>query len=146
MSVGSSGNAGQIKKLNRRSQDIPGAVVIGGDYQGLGIVRSLGRRGIPICVIDDERSISRYSRYVTHAVHVPNLRDDDSIVRELLALGERLDLQGWVLFPTRDEIVSAISRHRAQLAALFRVPTPCWQTIQWVWDKRNTCEIARKLH
>jgi len=139
-------SADRPAKAEPQAETLPGAIVIGGDYQGLGIVRSLGRRGIPICVIDDERSISRYSRYVTHAVHVPNLRDDDSIVRELLALGERLDLQGWVLFPTRDEIVAAISRHRAQLAALFRVPTPCWQTIQWVWDKRNTCEIARKLH
>ena len=40
-----------------------GAVVIGGDYQGLGIVRSLGRQGVPVCVVDDEHSISRYSRY-----------------------------------------------------------------------------------
>ena len=31
-----------------------GAVVIGGDYQGLGIVRSLGRQGVPVCVVDDE--------------------------------------------------------------------------------------------
>ena len=30
-----------------------GAVVIGGDFNGLGIVRSLGRQGIPVCVIDD---------------------------------------------------------------------------------------------
>jgi heterodisulfide reductase subunit A-like polyferredoxin len=36
-----------------------GALVIGGDYQGLGIVRSLGRQGIPVCVVDDELSISR---------------------------------------------------------------------------------------
>ncbi|HME11419.1 MAG TPA: hypothetical protein VKF79_01060 [Candidatus Acidoferrum sp.] len=122
-----------------------GAVVIGGDYQGLGIVRSLGRRGIPVCVIDDERSISRYSRFATHAVHVPNLRNDDAIVRELLALAQRFSLKGWVLFPTRDEIVAAISRHRAELTPWFRVPTPCWETIQWVWDKRSTCEIARKL-
>ena len=35
-----------------------GAIVVGGDYQGLGIVRSLGSRGIPICVVDDEHSIS----------------------------------------------------------------------------------------
>jgi D-aspartate ligase len=48
----------------------PGAVVIGGDYQGLGIVRSLGRVGIPVCVIDDEHSISRFSRYATHGVRV----------------------------------------------------------------------------
>lgn len=123
----------------------PGAVILGGDYQGLGIVRSLGRRGIPICVIDDERSISRYSRYVTHALRVADLRHDDSVTNELLKLGQELNLHGWVLFPTRDEIVAAISRNRARLSTMFRVPTPCWETIQWVWDKRNTCEIAKKL-
>jgi hypothetical protein len=36
-----------------------GGIVIGGDHQGLGIVRSLGRRGMPVCVIDDEASIAR---------------------------------------------------------------------------------------
>jgi predicted ATP-grasp superfamily ATP-dependent carboligase len=133
-------------KAELPAEGVPGAIVIGGDYQGLGIVRSLGRRGIPVCVIDDERSISRYSRYVTHAVRVPNLRNDDSIVREILEIGQRLNLKGWVLFPTRDDIVAAISRHRAQLTEWFRVPTPCWDSVQWVWDKRNTCEIARKLH
>ena len=34
-----------------------GAVVVGGCYQGLGIVRSLGRRGVPVCIIDDELSL-----------------------------------------------------------------------------------------
>jgi D-aspartate ligase len=38
-----------------------GAVVLGGDYQGLGIARSLGRRGVPICVLDDEHSIASAS-------------------------------------------------------------------------------------
>ena len=44
---------------------IVGAVVVGGDYQGLGIVRSLGRRGVPVCAVDDEMSISRFSKYST---------------------------------------------------------------------------------
>ena len=35
---------------------VVGAVVVGGDYQGLGIVRSLGRRGIPVCIVDDEHA------------------------------------------------------------------------------------------
>lgn len=43
-----------------------GALVVGGDFQGLGIVRSLGRQGVPVCVIDDEASIARFSRYATH--------------------------------------------------------------------------------
>jgi D-aspartate ligase len=128
-----------------RADTIPGALVIGGDYQGLGIVRSLGRQGVPICVIDDEHSISRYSRYITHAAHVPDLRNEAAIIEELLAVAQRLGLQGWVLFPTRDEHVAAISRNRAQLADWFRVPTPGWDTIHWAWDKRNTYKIARQL-
>src|ERR1700691_3722779 len=145
MSVGSSGSFGQIRKLSRTPQDIPGAVVIGGDYQGLGIVRSLGRRGVPVCILDDERSISRYSRYATYGVRVPDLRNQNTAVETLLDLAKRLDLKGWVLFPTRDELVAAISHHRTSLSEVFRVPTPCWDTIQWVWNKRNTYRLAREV-
>ena len=61
-----------------------GGVVIGGDYQGLGIVRSLGRRGFPVCIIDDEHSISRYSKYATHFVRVKNLRDEQETLKARL--------------------------------------------------------------
>src|SRR5271157_4589880 len=87
-----------------------GALVIGGDYQGLGIVRSLGRRQIPVCVIDDETSIARFSRYATHAVSVPNLREEKLTVDAILTIGRRLGLGGWVLYPTRDETVAALAR------------------------------------
>src|SRR5579863_9159909 len=90
------------------SRDAVGAVVLGGDYQGLGIVRSLGERGIPVCVVDDEQSISRFSKYCTTFVKLPNLRDGDVTVDNLLRLGDRLKLDGWVLYPTRDEHVAAI--------------------------------------
>ena len=123
----------------------PGAVVIGGDYQGLGIVRSLGRMGVPVCVIDDEHSISRFSRYATHSVRVPDLRQEDCIVETLLHIGRSLNLFGWVLFPTRDEIVAALSRHRSILSEVFRVPVPEWKTVHWMLDKRNTYELARQL-
>jgi len=73
-----------------RGRGLTGAVVVGGDYQGLGIVRSLGRRGVPVCVIDDEHSIARYSRYVTHHVRVESLRDQDRSVELILELGARL--------------------------------------------------------
>lgn len=122
-----------------------GAVVVGGDYQGLGITRSLGRRGVPVCVIDDERSIARFSRYTSQAVQVENLRDEQQTVDALLRVGENLGLRGWVLYPTRDETVAAISRYRPLLEGFFRVPTPDWNSIQWVWDKRNTYRLANEL-
>jgi D-aspartate ligase len=122
-----------------------GAVVLGGDYQGLGIVRSLGAKGIPVCVIDDELSISRYSRYCTRFIKVPHLRDGRIAVDRLLELASRRGLEGWVLYPTREELVAAISHHRAELSEVFRVPTPDWECVKWAWDKRNTYQLARKL-
>ena len=122
-----------------------GAVVCGGCYQGLGIVRSLGRRGIPICVIDDERSIARFSRYTHFSLRVDDLRSEQATVDAVRDAGRRLGLDGWVLYPTREEMVAAFSRHRSLLAEQFRVPTPEWETVRWAWDKRNTYRLADDL-
>jgi D-aspartate ligase len=122
-----------------------GAIVVGGDYQGLGIVRSLGRRGVPVCVIDDEHSIGRFSRFATYAVRVGDLRDERRTVAVVRDVGERLGLDGWVLYPTREETVAAFSRHRTDLLEQFRVPTPHWASVQWAWDKRKTYGLADQL-
>jgi len=122
-----------------------GAVVIGGDYQGLGIVRSLGRHQIPIVIVDDETSIARASRFATAAVRVRTLRDDQSTLDALASARARYGLDGWVLFPTREETVAALSRHRAELSRFFRVPTPEWDCVRVAWDKRETYRLAQKL-
>jgi D-aspartate ligase len=129
----------------RSSDPAPGAVVVGGDYQGLGIVRSLGRRGVPVCVVDDEHSISRFSRYSKRFVSLPDLHDQRIAVDSLVAMGKRLALQGWVLYPTREELVAAFSRFRSELSEVFRVPTPNWESVKWAWDKRNTYRLAEEL-
>src|SRR6202142_2479435 len=136
-----------IPKLDavRPAHSAVGAIVIGGDYQGLGIVRSLGRRGVPVCVVDDEHSISRFSRYAKSFVHLADLRDQHKAVSGLLNIGRRLGLDGWVLYPTREELVAAFSHNRAMLSKVFRVPTPDWESVKWAWDKRNTYRLAQKL-
>jgi predicted ATP-grasp superfamily ATP-dependent carboligase len=122
-----------------------GAIVVGGDYQGLGIVRSLGRRGVPTCVLDDEHSIARFSRYTTYAAKVDRLDDEIRTVEHVRAAGRRFGLDGWVLYPTREETVVAFSRHRALLTPDFRVPTPPIDVVRWAWDKRNTYARAEAL-
>jgi D-aspartate ligase len=122
-----------------------GGVVLGGDYQGLGIARSLGRHGIPVVVVDDEPSIARFSRYASLSLRVDDLHDHQKAVASLLEIGCRHKLQGWVLFPTRDELVAAISRSRVELAKLFRVPTPGWEGVRAAWDKRQTYALAERL-
>jgi D-aspartate ligase len=119
-----------------------GAVVLGGDYQGLGIVRSLGRQGVPVCVVDDERSIARLSRYTGSHERIADMGDDERFIEDLLGLARRRRLEGSVLYPTRDETVAAIARNRDRLSEVFRVPTAPWDAVQWAWDKRNTARIA----
>jgi D-aspartate ligase len=128
----------------KRRGDV-GAVVVGGDHPGLAIARSLGRRGIPVYVLDDQHPISRYSRYTTRVVRVKDLLDPERTVDSVLEVGHRFGLKDWVLFPTRDETVMAFSRHRERLADLFRVTTPGWDTIRHVWDKSNTYALAERL-
>jgi len=150
----SEGTSMQVENRGQASKDCApslvrsrtiGAIVVGGDFQGLGIVRSLGRQGVPVCVIDDEAAIAGFSRYTSYAVKATGLRDERRTVDTVLDVGRRLGLEGWVLYPTRDETVAAFSRYRSQLTPWFRVPTPDWSTIQWAWDKRSTYRLAQKL-
>src|ERR1700676_5572685 len=122
-----------------------GAVIVGGQHPGLGVVRSLGRRGIPTIVIDDRPSIASLSRYVGRSVRVDDLLDHRNTIDAVLEAGRRFNLRHWVLFPTRDETVAAFSRHRAELSEFFTVTTPDWNSIQFAWGKKKTYELARRL-
>ena len=144
MSVGArlSALAGRPADGNGRA---PGGVVIGGDYQGLGIARSLGRRGIPVWVVDDETSIARASRFVQKVVRVRDLRSEASLLDALAVVKKRLGPSRWVLYPTRDEMVVALSANRDALGQDFRVPSPDLASIRGAWDKRETYRLARQL-
>ena len=129
-----------------RTESVPGALVIGGDYQGLGIVRSLGRRGIAVVVVDDERSISRHSRYVQRGLPIqPSYETTRTCSTRCAGLRGRVVMTGWVVYPTREETVATLSRHRAELSEHFRIPTPDWAVTGWAWDKRNTYRRAQEL-
>ena len=130
---------------SRSSSSTPGALVIGGDYQGLGIARSLGRRGVRVAILDDEVSIARSSRYVQHTARVPSLRGAKETIDALHDAALRFGLEGWVLFPTREETVAAVAQNRDELARTFRVPTPPWESVQIAWDKRLTYQVAERL-
>ena len=122
-----------------------GAIVMGADYRGLGIVRSLGRRGIPVCVLKHgDQLLAAFSRYARQSLAWPGL-DDAERVRFLLHLASRQGLEGWVLFPTDDETVLLVARHHQVLAEHFRLTTPSWDQVRWAVDKRLMRQLALEL-
>jgi len=145
MNLETATQAAVTSTANGSAQAGPGALVIGGDHPGLGVARSLGRRGIPVYILEDQYSISSFSRYPTRVIRVKDLRDERKTVDAVLEIGHRFGLRDWVLFPTRDETVAAFSRYRAELAEFFRVTTPEWETVKWAWDKKNTHELCIRL-
>jgi predicted ATP-grasp superfamily ATP-dependent carboligase len=122
-----------------------GGVVIGGGCQGLGIARSLGRHGIPVCLVDDEVSVARASRFVRDVVRVRDLRTDQALLDALALARQRHCLSGWVLYPTREENVVTIAAKRDELQREFRVPTPGLASIRHAWDKREVYGLAERL-
>jgi D-aspartate ligase len=122
----------------------PGAVVIGSDYIALGVVRSLGRQGIPVWVLRDsmhaEAAVSRYTRRC-----LPWPAGDAARLAFLLELPAKYGLQGWTLFPTDDEAAALASRHHEILASHYVLTTPPWQVLRWAYDKRQTHALAQRL-
>ena len=125
--------------------EVAGALVVGGDHPGLAVARSLGRRGIPVYVVDDQPCISQFSRYAKRVIRVGDILDQRKTVKAVLDIGRRYNLQNWVLIPTRDETVAAFSQYRDELAEIYRVTSGEWKSVQWAWDKAKTYELAESL-
>lgn len=122
-----------------------GALVMGADYRGLGVVRSLGRRDIPVWVLKQSgHLLAATSRYVQRSVAWP-VGDDQEQIDFLLNLGAEHQLKDWVLFPTDDFTVALISRHHKTLANEYRIGLTPWEKLRWVCDKRLLYSLATQL-
>jgi D-aspartate ligase len=122
-----------------------GAVILGSDYRGLGVVQSLGRRGVPLVLLHERRrGVANFSRYVKKAIRWPD-GDEQSRTEFLLELADREGLHGWTLIPTRDGTAALCSRNTADLEQTFRLSVPTWDILRWAHDKRLTNQLAADI-
>ena len=120
-----------------------GAVVIGRDYGALAVVRSLGRHGIPVVLLEERRTNAGVSRHVTTRRHWPSNPDEQLAM--LRGLDKTGDYRGWTLFPASDESAALIARHHDELSDGFRLTTPPWETYRLAYDKRLSYQLAGEL-
>jgi D-aspartate ligase len=121
-----------------------GAVITGGDFQGLGVLRTLASKGIPVILLDHEHCIGRYSKYKKEFYKSPRPSEMENYVNFLLQLAKREGIQGWVIFPNSDEVVRVVSQNKKTLENYYRIPTPSWEVIRNVYIKRETYKVAEK--
>lgn len=133
----------KLERALDRAAAMPPAVILQGSYaNGLGIIRDLGRYGVPSVVLDpNPNALGFLSRYAAGLTCPDPATDEPAFLEALEELGRRLPQRG-VIFPTHDEYVWAVSRNRERLLPLFHIPFPGWQVMAPVADKEQQMRAA----
>src|SRR5258708_36555116 len=88
-----------------------GALVMDAEYRGLAVVRSLGRHGIPVWVLQHgDQLLATLSRYNRRTLSWPSQNEEEK-VDFLVNLADRESIRYWVLLPTGDEGAALVARH-----------------------------------
>lgn len=132
-------------EINFRNQIKSGAVILGGHFQGLGLIRSLYEKGVPVVLVDHEPCIGRTSRYIKHFYRGPSVLKPLEYLNFLLQINQLHNLKDWILFPTDDETVYFISIYRNELMKGFRFSIPEWNVVQNLYSKKKSYRLAKKL-
>lgn len=122
-----------------------GAIIIGGHFQGLGVIRALAQKGIRTVLIDHEPSLSRFSRYIEHYFKSPKITDEENYLDFLEKLASKQNLKGWVLYPTDDETVYFLSRYHIHVSQWFHLITPPWEITKYSYNKKLSYQLAEKI-
>lgn len=129
---------------------VPVLVLKVGNYPlhhgSLGVVRSLGRLGVPVYGVYEERfAPAAVSRYLSGKfVWRPNGQDVDRFLKGMAMVGERLGRPA-VLIPTDDLGAILISEHAPTLASWFRFPQPPPGLAHQLASKKGLYELCGKL-
>ncbi|GAX52457.1 ATP-grasp domain-containing protein [Streptomyces olivochromogenes] len=109
-------------------RNVPGLIVKFGDYPlhhgGVGAIRSLGRLGIPMYAITEDRyTPAAASRYLRRAFVWPTTgtEEPELLVEGLLRIGARIG-RPTVLVPTDEEAAVLIAEHQEELGERFLFP------------------------
>jgi predicted ATP-grasp superfamily ATP-dependent carboligase len=123
----------------------PAVVLQASGPNALGIVRSLGRVGIPVIACDHRPgALGLVSRYTEAALLPDAATDPERFVDALIRLGTALPRPG-VLFATHDEALAAIGPREAEVDEHFHRPWSPWAVMQRAIDKAEQHRAAANI-
>ncbi len=123
----------------------PVVVLRSGHHGGLGIVRSLGRLGVPVYCVDGARWEPAFSSRYCRGRWILNCEDGpakESIAR-LLEIAQKVGGRP-VLVPTTDDGAIWVADHATELQEGFRFPLQDASLIRLLCDKSRMQELARQ--
>jgi len=126
--------------------DENGVIIIGGNVQGLGLLRTYARNNIRTILINNKKlDIVKFSRYLKKYIVFKKMNEPIELKKFLIHLAEIRKLQGWIILPTEDSVVYTLSKYKSELEQFYKIPTPEWDVIKYTYDKKLTYMLAEKL-
>lgn len=109
----------------------------------IGLVRSLGREGIPVTLArESARVFERWSRYCDEFILLPSLvTDEDGAVEIMMQYGRRQE-QKPIVFLSAESDVLMFSRHREKLSEFFHITLPSHDLLVDLIDKGRFARLA----
>jgi predicted ATP-grasp superfamily ATP-dependent carboligase len=122
-----------------------GVIILGNEYQALGLLRQLSTSGIACVLVDqDAWGPALFSRYRCPFYRSPAY-SSQRFWPWLVELARRHGYLGWVLIACDDEQVRQIAEHYDEAMSLFRYAGLPWEVYCHLYDKRLTCIWAERL-
>jgi len=123
----------------------PAVVLQASGPNALGIVRSLGRAGVPVVACDhDPRAFGLVSRYARPVLTADPVAEPDRFVEDLQRLARDLPEPG-VLFATHDDALAAIGPREDDLGEGLVRPWSPWPVMRTVLDKAGQHAAAHRI-
>jgi predicted ATP-grasp superfamily ATP-dependent carboligase len=112
---------------------------------GLGVVRSLGRAGIPVIGLDSNPVMPGFaSRYCEAKLSPDPVHEPEALLEFLLKEGDRLDEPG-ILMPAADAYVLFIAQYREVLCKRFLFTLPPDPVLEAMVNKRRQYALAEQI-
>jgi len=121
------------------------ALILGCHKIGLGIIRALGEKGVPVVGISYSKMDMGYaSKYVIehHRSPHPDM-DPEGFLSVLMQLGNKWS--GSVLIPSDDATLIPVSKQKKRLGSLFKVAADEWPVIEKCVVKKHTYALADQI-
>lgn len=122
-----------------------GAIIIEGHVQGLANLRSLGKAGIPVVVIDKGACVAASSKYCQAFYRCPDYQTD-KFIDFLIDLAPNENLTDWVLIPSNDHVVYNISKNLDKIKSVYKTTIPTIDIIEQIYNKENLLNLAQKIN
>jgi predicted ATP-grasp superfamily ATP-dependent carboligase len=120
------------------------AVVLSSHTAGIGVIRALGSKGVPVtCFYYESGDMGYVSRYIAKAIQAPHPElHEESFISSLVSL-ETNGIKP-VLFPADDATLAAVARNHALLSEKFTVACMPWDAVEKFIDKSFTYTLAEQ--